>query len=63
MLVITRKIGEEVYIFHPNHKEPIIVKIKRVDFNRIVLSIDAPREITILRKELLDEKPSDLNLS
>jgi carbon storage regulator len=50
MLVISRKIGEEIKI-----GEDIIIKIIDIDKNQIRIGIDAPRDISILRGELLEE--------
>ena len=50
MLVISRKIGEELKI-----GENIVIKIIDIDKNQIKIGIDAPRNISILRGELLEE--------
>jgi carbon storage regulator len=49
MLVLTRKIDESVVI-----AENIIVTILDIEGDKVKLGIEAPREIPILRKELLD---------
>lgn len=48
MLVLQRKIGESIYI-----GEDIIITIQDVSGDRVKISIDAPREIPIVREELL----------
>ena len=47
MLVLSRKLGEQIYI-----GENISVEVRRVAGNRVTLAIDAPKEIRILRGEL-----------
>ena len=48
MLVITRKIDEKVTI-----GDCIVIQVVRIDRNSVRLGITAPRDIKILRKELL----------
>lgn len=50
MLVITRKKGESLLI-----GDNIEITIIRLDDGNVKLAIDAPRNITILRKELYKE--------
>jgi len=50
MLVVSRKIGEELKI-----GENIVIKIVDIDKNQVKVGIDAPRNITILRMELVRE--------
>jgi len=50
MLVISRKVGEELKI-----GENIVIKIISVEKGQIKLGIDAPRDISILRMELVKE--------
>lgn len=50
MLVITRKKGESILI-----GDNIEITVTKVEDGSVKLSIDAPREITILRKELYKE--------
>jgi carbon storage regulator len=47
MLVLSRKSGEKVQIGHE-----IILTIKKVRGNRVVISIDAPKRVSIHRTEL-----------
>jgi len=49
MLVITRKAGEAFYI-----GSDVCVTVEDIRGDKIRISINAPREITILRKELSD---------
>ena len=49
MLVISRKNGESIVI-----GDNITIKVDCVHRGRIKLSIDAPRDIRVLRKELIN---------
>ena len=51
MLVLTRKAGESIYIGHD-----ISVTIVKVNGRQVRLKIDAPREVPILREELLGQE-------
>ena len=48
MLVLSRKLGEKVFI-----GDNIIVTVVDIDRGKIRLGIEAPREIPIYRQELL----------
>lgn len=50
MLVITRKKGESILI-----GDDIEITISKVEDGSVKLAIKAPKEMTILRKELLEE--------
>ncbi|NLM35185.1 MAG: carbon storage regulator CsrA [Clostridiales bacterium] len=50
MLVITRKKGESILI-----GDDIEITVVKLDDGSVKLAIDAPRDITILRKELYKE--------
>lgn len=50
MLVISRKKGESILIGHN-----IEINVVKIDENTVKLAIDAPKSITILRKELYKE--------
>jgi len=54
MLVITRKKGESLLIGND-----IEITISKIDDGSVKIAIDAPREITILRKELYTEVKSE----
>jgi sRNA-binding carbon storage regulator CsrA len=62
MLALTRKNGESVVMDHPDGSRVEIV-VERARGGRCVLRIAAPRDVLILRKELLDEQstPPDRN--
>lgn len=49
MLVLTRKLMEKVYI-----GDHICVTVVRLDGGQVRLGIDAPREISVIRAELVD---------
>ena len=49
MLILTRKIDESIVI-----NDNIIVKVISIDKGIVKLGIEAPKELTILRSELLE---------
>ena len=49
MLVLTRKVGEQIKI-----GDGIVVSIVEVDRGNVRLGIEAPRHISILRQEIYD---------
>ncbi len=63
MLVLTRKAGQSILI-----GKDIIIKVIGVSGNQVELGIEAPRNLLILREELLKEieeftkKSSELNV-
>jgi carbon storage regulator len=48
MLVLSRKLGEKIYI-----SDNICITVVDIDRGKIRLGIEAPREVPIFRKELL----------
>lgn len=48
MLVLSRKLGEKIYI-----GENICITVVDIDRGKIRLGIDAPRDVPIFRQELL----------
>jgi len=48
MLVLTRKLGEKIYI-----GDNICITVVDIDRNRIRLGVEAPRDVPIYRQELL----------
>jgi carbon storage regulator len=54
MLVLSRKLGEKIYI-----GENICITVVDIDRGKIRLGIEAPRDVPIYRQELLPLKGSD----
>lgn len=54
MLALTRRVGESIYIGND-----IIVTISRVHGSSVVVGISAPREVPIVRSELVDDFDED----
>ena len=50
MLVLARKVDESIVI-----GEDIVIKVVSVDNGVVKLGIDAPRDVSIFRNELLEE--------
>ena len=55
MLVLTRKIGEQIVI-----ETGIHLTVVAVEGQRVRLGIDAPDSVAILRSELVDDRPFSL---
>jgi carbon storage regulator len=53
MLVLSRKLGEKIYI-----GDNICITVVDIDRGKIRLGIDAPRDVPIYRQELLPLKAS-----
>jgi carbon storage regulator len=53
MLVLTRKLGEQLMI-----GDGIVVKVIRIDANTVRLGVEAPKDVPILREE---KKPKEGN--
>lgn len=51
MLVLTRRVSEEIFI-----GDDIKVVVVRIDCDRFRLGITAPKSLNIVRKELIDDK-------
>lgn len=59
MLVLSRKTGEKLHV-----GENVVIEIRRVSGCRVSIAIEAPREIKILRGEIMEavdqiEEPAD----
>ena len=50
MLILTRKPGEAIVI-----NGDIRIRVLSIEGERVKLGVDAPREVPVLRQELLDE--------
>ncbi|MGE0609476.1 MAG: carbon storage regulator CsrA [Pirellulales bacterium] len=48
MLVLSRKVGEKIYI-----NDDIAVTVVRIDGNRVAIGFEAPGEVRIMRSELM----------
>ena len=48
MLILTRKVGEEIFI-----NENIRIAVHRIQGSRVRLAIDAPDDVAVLRSELV----------
>lgn len=55
MLIVSRKVNEEVVIGKEGN---IVVKVISISRNVIRIGIEAPEDIPILRRELLDREPN-----
>jgi carbon storage regulator len=53
MLVLSRKAGERIHI-----GDEIFIEVRRVAGNRVTLAVNAPREVRVLRGELLEAAKS-----
>lgn len=51
MLVLSRKLGEKIYI-----GDNITITVVSIDRGKIRLGIDAPRDVPIFRQELMPNK-------
>jgi carbon storage regulator len=54
MLVLSRKLNEKIVI-----NGNIVVTVVKIDRNQIRLGLEAPRDVTIQREELLDRPVAD----
>ncbi|MHC4879141.1 MAG: carbon storage regulator [Planctomycetota bacterium] len=54
MLVLSRKVNEEIVI--PDLA--IILKVLHINGGRVKLAIDAPRSVSVVRSELLNDEAS-----
>ncbi len=52
MLVLTRKLLEKLYI-----GDDICVTVVRLEGGQVRLGIDAPREVSVVRAELVGDRP------
>jgi carbon storage regulator len=57
MLVLSRKLGEKIYI-----GDNICITVVDIDRGKIRLGIEAPRDVPIYRQELLPLKNTDTNV-
>jgi carbon storage regulator len=52
MLALSRRIGDEIVI-----DGRIVVRVIEIQRNKVKLAIDAPKDIEIMRREIIDRKP------
>lgn len=50
MLILTRRVDEEIII-----GDNIKIIITKIDRNQVSVGIDAPKDVSIVRQELLEE--------
>ena len=55
MLALTRRIGEEIVIGDP-HKPLGVIRVVDIQGDKVRLSFDFPRETSINRRELAEQK-------
>jgi len=55
LLVLSRKIGERIII-----NDNIVLVVLAVEKGKVKLGIEAPKEMPIFKKELLDFQPKDV---
>jgi len=61
MLVLSRKKDQRIKICVPGRSEPIEIVVVRVDnLNKVRLGIEAEKDVTILRSELVEDKTTEL---
>jgi carbon storage regulator len=53
MLVLTRKIGQQIIL-----GDDIVITVVEVDRGRVRIGIDAPKAVQVMRRELLDSEPT-----
>jgi|TARA_Y100000034_G_C6615555_1_gene268190 carbon storage regulator CsrA len=53
LLVLGRALGEKIVLQHPLLKEDIVIKVAELCSTRVKLGIKAPRDVSIVREELL----------
>ena len=53
MLVLTRKIGQQIVL-----GDDIVITVVEVDRGRVRIGIDAPKAVQVMRRELLDSEPT-----
>jgi carbon storage regulator len=58
MLVLNRKVGEQIVI-----RDDIVVTVVRVQGKQVRIGIEAPLSVSIRRKELLPQDGSDADAS
>ena len=55
MLVLTRRISEKCIVGNN-----VVITVLKVDGNQVRIGIEAPREISVVRSELVNTPPANL---
>lgn len=58
MLVLSRKKDESILLQIPGQPDIKITVVRVDNLNKVRLGIEADKEVTVLRSELLDKEPS-----
>lgn len=61
MLILSRKVGEEIVIGEPG-PDQIVITLKKHSLRRVTLGIQSRREIPIARGECLQKPSGDSNI-
>jgi|LakMenEpi03Aug12_release.lakeMendotaPanAssembly.Ray.scaffolds.fasta_scaffold781769_2 carbon storage regulator len=56
-LILTRRVGEEILIDNPSGQ--IKIMVTKIDGDRVKVGIDAPRDIRVNRKEVVERENRD----
>jgi len=56
MLVINRKVKQEIVLTHEALGEPIVFSLQKVSGSYAKIGIEAPDDVRILRSELLEKE-------
>ena len=56
MLILTRKLNEEIVIRHPDGTE-MLLRVHAIERGRVQFGFEAPRDVKILRAEVKDRPP------
>lgn len=54
MLVLSRKVGEKIVV--ETKQGQVVIDVRYIGNGRVKLSIDAPKEMRIVRDELIEKK-------
>lgn len=54
MLVLSRKVGEKLFI-----GDSIVITITEIRGDKVRIGVEAPRDVRVLRQELKDENEAD----
>lgn len=54
MLVLSRKQGQQIYLFVPGISDPIVIEVAQIWGLRAQIGIEAAKEIEIVRREVYE---------